>query len=249
MIAMNIAWCMTGGGADIRSITNLIKIIKDTYRINVTLFLTRWGYEVARIFGVLDILKSIARGGYYQEFLVEEQGMFYIGRMNMRKYNFLVIAPATTNTIAKIVLGIADNIASALYSQATKSSIPTIIFPTDIPNREGFIEAESPCYIDKTKCNISVCSKCFAQEICPVNAITFIDSFVRIDLSKCIGCERCIYSCPIGAVRCWEKIRLLPREMDIENIEKLKKLPYTFVVGNIKELENIIKKLIQDLIK
>lgn len=242
---ITIAWCITGGGAGIRSVAMLLKKLKEQYHVLITLFLTKWGFEVARIFGILDVLKIVAPGGYYQEFLVEDMGMYYVGRLNMKKYFVLVVAPATTNSIAKMVLGLADNIASALYSQAIKSSIPVIIMPTDIPDNEGFVETETPCYIDKTVCDLNICRECIISKICPVNAIVSIDSVLRIDLSKCIGCEKCVYLCRKGAVKCWEKIKLKPREIDVENIEKLKKYPGTCIVKNVVELEQTIKKFLK----
>ncbi|MEM0153590.1 MAG: flavoprotein [Ignisphaera sp.] len=242
---INIAWCITGGGLNLRAVASTLGVIRERYRVNVTLFLTKWGFEVSRIFGVLNILKSIASGGYYQEFLVEEQGMYYIGRLNMKRYSILIIAPATANSVAKMVLGIADNIASALYSQAIKSSIPVVILPTDIPGNDGFIETETPCYIDRAVCSLDSCGGCLAVGVCPVNAIVTVDGVVRIDLSKCIGCEHCIYVCPRGAVRCWEKVKLMPRDVDVQNIEKLRRSPYTYVVSSVSELEDTVKRILK----
>jgi len=242
---VNIAWSITGGGANLRTVVSTLKSIKERYSINITLFLTKWGLEVSRIFGVLDILKNIASGGYYREFLVEDQGMYYIGRLNMKRYSLVVIAPATANTIAKIVVGIADNIASALYSQAIKSSIPVVVLPTDVPGEDGYMETETPCYIDKSICRLKLCRECIVSKICPANAVKVVENdIVRIDLSKCIGCERCMYICSRGAVSCWRKIKLVPREVDIQNIEKLKSFPYTYVVRNVKELEVILERLL-----
>lgn len=240
----SVAWCVTGGGLGIRSTAELLRRFREVYKLNITLFLTRWGFEVARIFGVLSVLRSVASGGYYQEFLVEEQGMYYIGRLNMGRYKLLVIAPATANSVAKMVLGIADSIASALYSQAVKSGTPVVVLPTDAPGDDGFIETETPCYIDRALCSYTDCGVCLASGVCPVNAITSVDGFVRIDLSRCIGCERCVSVCPRGAVRCWERVRLLPREVDVENIERLGRMPGTHVVRSVSELEEAVKKLL-----
>jgi flavoprotein len=44
----------------------------------------------------------------------------------------LVIAPATSNTVAKCVLGIADSLASNFFAQAGKSRVPILVLPTDV---------------------------------------------------------------------------------------------------------------------
>lgn len=245
--ALNIAWCITGGGAGIRDTAKLIKRICEEFGVNITLFFTQWGFEVARIFGVLDILRSVATGEHYREFLVGVEGMFYIGRLNMGRYSLLVVAPATANSVAKMVLGIADNIASALYSQALKSGVPVIVMPTDYPGEDGFVETETPCYIDRGLCDLARCSRCLAEEVCPVNAIKRVGRSMRIDLSKCIGCERCVYACPFGSVRCWEKVRLRVRAVDFMNIDRLRSEPNTVVVRGVEELREKVYEFIQRL--
>ena len=42
------------------------------------------------------------------------------------------MAPTTSNTIAKCVLGIADSLVTNLYSQAGKCRVPSIVYPCDI---------------------------------------------------------------------------------------------------------------------
>lgn len=242
-MALAIAWCITGGGAHLRGSVEVMQRVRMELGAKITVFLTRWGFEVARIFGVLPLIKATASGRYYEELLIGDQGMYYIGRMNMKRYRFLVIAPATANTIAKIVHGIADSIASALYSQAMKSGIPTIILPTDIPGSEGFIETETPCYIDRELCLKVNCIACLAEEVCPVRAIKRIDGAPRIDLSKCIGCEKCLYRCPYGAVKCWERIKLIPRELDLRNIDTVRREVNVHIVSDELQLFNTIKKL------
>jgi flavoprotein len=54
-------------------------------------------------------------------------GHFYKGY-----YHTFVMAPATSNTIAKCVLGISDSLVTNLYSQAGKCRVPSIVYPCDI---------------------------------------------------------------------------------------------------------------------
>ena len=42
------------------------------------------------------------------------------------------MAPVTSNTMAKCVLGIADSLVTNLYAQAGKCRVPSIVYPCDI---------------------------------------------------------------------------------------------------------------------
>jgi flavoprotein len=53
-------------------------------------------------------------------------GGFYYG-----VYHTLIIAPATSNTVAKCVCGISDNLATNVYAQAGKCRVPSIVFACD----------------------------------------------------------------------------------------------------------------------
>ena len=43
----------------------------------------------------------------------------------------MVIAPATSNTVAKCVYGISDNLATNVFAQAGKCRVPIIVFACD----------------------------------------------------------------------------------------------------------------------
>ena len=53
-------------------------------------------------------------------------GYFYHG-----VYHTLVVAPATSNIVAKFVYGISDNLASNVFAQAGKCRVPSIVFACD----------------------------------------------------------------------------------------------------------------------
>lgn len=53
-------------------------------------------------------------------------GNFYYG-----VYHSLIVAPATSNTVAKCVVGISDNLATNVFAQAGKCRVPIIVFACD----------------------------------------------------------------------------------------------------------------------
>ena len=67
--------------------------------------------------------------------------MFYHG-----VYHTLVMAPATSNTVAKCVLGISDTLATNVFAQAGKCRVPAIVFACDsapemdTPAPEGMVK-------------------------------------------------------------------------------------------------------------
>jgi len=53
-------------------------------------------------------------------------GQFYKG-----EYHTLVMAPVSSNTVAKCVYGISDNLATNVFAQAGKCRVPAIVFACD----------------------------------------------------------------------------------------------------------------------
>ncbi|GLI94055.1 flavoprotein [Methylocystis echinoides] len=54
-----------------------------------------------------------------------------VGGFYYNVYHTLVVAPATSNTVAKAVYGISDNLATNVFAQAGKCRVPTIVFACD----------------------------------------------------------------------------------------------------------------------
>ena len=63
-------------------------------------------------------------------------GQFYYGG-----YHTLVVAPATSNTVAKFVVGISDTLTTNVFAQAGKCRVPTVVFACDTAPE---LETEAP---------------------------------------------------------------------------------------------------------
>src|SRR4030067_888722 len=73
---------------------------------------------------------------------VNSNAPFLAAWMQNRKYEFLLIAPATSNTVAKIANGIGDTMITNAAIMSLKAFVPVYIFPTDY--KEGICTTKLP---------------------------------------------------------------------------------------------------------
>ncbi len=113
-----LAWAITGSGHYLKECLDIIHTLDD-----VDLFLSKAAAEVLQQYGYKHKVGKVYQDKTASSVPVE---LFYEG-----KYHTLVIAPATSNTIAKMVCGISDSLVTNLYAQAGKTRMPSIIFACD----------------------------------------------------------------------------------------------------------------------
>ncbi|NOQ64640.1 MAG: flavoprotein [Methyloprofundus sp.] len=95
---------------------------------NVDLYLSLAAEEVLKMYGIqIKDLRDHVRIYRDKAASAPPVGLFY-----KNYYHTLVLAPTTSNTVAKCVLGIADSLVTNLYSQAGKCRVPNIVYPCDI---------------------------------------------------------------------------------------------------------------------
>ena len=230
---MKIAWCITGAGHFLRESFDVIQKIKEKKpNTKVTTFLSKAAEEVIRMYGLDSSLLNISNGNYLEEcFYEREQGSSFpkAGRMLLKKYDALIVTPATSNTTAKLACGIADTLVTNAVAQAVKGSVPVYIVPVDI---EGHIESNMPYFIDREIC--IKCEICPPVKQCPDRAITS-----QIDLLKCNGCGICVKSCSYGAIR-GGLAKIKVRDIDSRNVRLLRQLDGIIILDHP---EKIIKVL------
>ena len=117
-----LAWAVTGSGHYLEECLDIIRDLDD-----VDLFYSRAGEEVIRMYGH-DPKTINGDGRTYHDRAASSPpvGLFYRG-----DYHTLVVAPATSNTVAKMVLGLSDSLVTNVYAQAGKCRIPSIILACD----------------------------------------------------------------------------------------------------------------------
>lgn len=218
----------------LESVETLEKIASDE-KNQITVLISGAGEEVLKMYGLFDRVRSIT-GGYYQELVLEKDQMWSYpisGRFSLGRYDLLIVSPTTSNTIAKLVHGIADNLVTNAVAQAGKGKVRTILVPVDLES--GELDTVLPSKLELDLCQN--CDSCDAAEACPPGAIT---PNVEIDLLKCEGCAACQAACPFGAVSGGSIITIYMRKIDIENTRKLQRLEGVEVVPDpSKILEKI----------
>ncbi len=84
--------------------------------------------------------KEFLRKIYYEE--EQHPGYPICARFNLQYYDLLILSPLTANSVAKINVGIADNLITNIFSQMLKGNGKIIIYPCDLV--PGEIETEIP---------------------------------------------------------------------------------------------------------
>jgi flavoprotein len=114
-------WALTGSGHFFTECLELARSLE-----HVDLFVSKAAAEVLRMYKQkLDMPKS-ARVFPDNAASSPQVGYFYHS-----VYHTLVVGPATSNSVAKFVYGISDNLASNVFAQAGKCRVPTIVFACD----------------------------------------------------------------------------------------------------------------------
>ena len=169
-----LGWAVTGSGHFFEESLDLLGRLP-----NVDLFVSKAAAEVIRMYKSklppdLRVFRDTTASA-------APVGLFYEG-----VYHTLVVAPATSNTVAKFVYGISDTLATNVFAQAGKCRVPIIVFACDTAPE---LETKAPG----------------------------------------------------GIVKVW------PRRIDLENVEKLKTFDGTTVVESLSGLSEAIAERLKCL--
>lgn len=118
-----IAWAVTGAGHMLEDCVESLLRLKQA-----DVFLSRAAEEVLRIYR-LDARLEASGLRIFRE---KSASSPLVGRLFAGTYRLLAIAPATSNSVAKFVRGIADTLVTNLFAQAGKARLPVLVYPTDL---------------------------------------------------------------------------------------------------------------------
>ena len=132
-----IAWGLTGSGHYLKECLEFALALNEKHPGLIDFYLSKAAAEVLHMY-TLSVAELQKRGRVFRDQTASAApvGLFYHGH-----YHTVVIGPATSNTVAKCVVGISDTLITNIFAQAGKQRIPTIVFACDT---EPIVETESP---------------------------------------------------------------------------------------------------------
>jgi archaeoflavoprotein AfpA len=135
------AWGITGSGDRLVETIETMKQINKQYQddVRTTVYLSKAGNQVIHFYGLAKDLKE-----NFDTIRVENNANVPTLAVQLQsgKIEFLLIAPATANTVAKIATGIADTLLCNATIMALKSFVPVYILPCDY--KEGVTTTQLP---------------------------------------------------------------------------------------------------------
>ncbi len=136
-----IAWGITGGGDKVAEIVQIMTELKNQYsdKVDIHVFVSKNAETMLRFYQLFDKTKQA-----FSNFSVEinPNAPFLAAWMQSGKYDFLLVAPATSNTVAKIAYGIGDTMLTNAVSMGLKAYAPIYVLPTDF--KEGVVSTLLP---------------------------------------------------------------------------------------------------------
>jgi dihydromethanopterin reductase (acceptor) len=134
------AWCITGSGHFLEE-----SIALATRLPQLDLFLSDAAEEVLPIYKIkLEALRprfNAAGASGFRLLRDKTASAVPVGMLYDDVYHTVVVAPATSNTVAKCVVGISDTLPTNMFAQAGKLGIPNIVFACDT---EPVVVTKSP---------------------------------------------------------------------------------------------------------
>lgn len=119
---MKIAWCITGAEMFLNEV---IELICEIDREKVEIFLSKSAEEILTRYKIIEKLEG------YKINNEQNTSIFTITKLFSGKFDKIVIAPCSTNTIAKMVHGISDTLITNIFSQGGKLRLPIYVLPSD----------------------------------------------------------------------------------------------------------------------
>ena len=136
-----IAWAITGSGDRVVETTKIMKEINEKYKdeFDIRIYISKAGDQVLNYYGLFKELE-IGFDNTWVE--INSNAPFLAGQVQLGQFEFMIIAPATSNTVAKISLRIGDSLIPNAAIMGQKVGLPIYIMPSDV--EEGVVITQLP---------------------------------------------------------------------------------------------------------
>jgi archaeoflavoprotein AfpA len=125
-----VAWGISGSGDRIVETVSVMKDLQKKYSdsVDIRVFVSKAGEQVIKYYKLFNDLEKNFDKVWVE---INSNSPFLAGQLQVKRYEFLIIAPATSNTVAKISLGLADSLLANAAIMGQKAFVPTYIMPCD----------------------------------------------------------------------------------------------------------------------
>ena len=138
-MTLKLVWGVTGSGDKLPETVAAMAAVKQRHDIEITAAVSIAGVRVLRWYKLTEAVASLARSVKAEK---DANSPFITGPLQIGEFDALLVAPATANTVAKIVYGIEDTMLTNAVGQTAKSDTPIFIMPVDL--REGVTVTTRP---------------------------------------------------------------------------------------------------------
>jgi dihydromethanopterin reductase (acceptor) len=120
---MRVAWGLDGAGHLLAECVEVLSGLP-----SADLYMSRSGEEVLSLYNLKEKINNAPTLT-----IIPPQGLtfFSAGKFARREYDLLILAPASSNSVAKFVYGISDSLTTNLFAAAGKSRVDIVVLPTD----------------------------------------------------------------------------------------------------------------------
>ena len=129
-----VAWGISGAGDKIEEFIQVMKQVKKDYEgtVEIHVFVSKAAETVLKFYGLENEVKQ-----NFAKVMVEinANSPFLAAWMQIHKYEFLIIAPASSNTVAKIAYGIGDSMLTNAASMSLKAFVSVYVVPSDFEEK------------------------------------------------------------------------------------------------------------------
>jgi archaeoflavoprotein AfpA len=136
-----VAWGITGAGDKIAEIIETMKDLKRQSEgiVEIDVYISKAADTMLKFYRLDEELKKS-----FTKVTVESNpnSPFLAGLMQSHKYEFLLIFPASSNTVAKLVNGIGDTLITNSAIMSLKAFVPVWVMPVDY--KESVISTKLP---------------------------------------------------------------------------------------------------------
>jgi archaeoflavoprotein AfpA len=136
-----VAWGITGAGDKIQEIIETMKDLKKQSEdvLEIDVYISKAGDTMLKFYRLdQELTNSFAKVNVESN----ANSPFLAGMVQSRKYEFLLIMPASSNTVAKLVNGIGDTLLTNSALMSLKAFVPVWVMPVDY--KESIVYTKLP---------------------------------------------------------------------------------------------------------